>query len=158
MILNQLTLEQLKQKPIWLYESEYINSEFVENIYSTDLSEITEETGIQTKPYIVYSIFTDAQGNNYEGYCSPEDPSGLDYIQPVIIFKNRHLSFYPDRPLSTSERKLFLNEFNTSEFNFFPIRCIPQVKVDGIMIYIDIISFETFDTDYWDRMNNANGV
>jgi hypothetical protein len=156
MLLSNITLDQLKMNPIWKYESKHENSELIENIFSTDLNEIIDEEN--NTSYIVYTIFIDSNGNKYEGFCSPEDSSGIDYVQPVIIHNNKHLYFWPNRTLNLTEKELFIHVLNESTYNPFPIKCLPQIKVNNRIINIDIISFDDIKTNYWKSNGIANGV
>ena len=38
-----------------------------------------------TPVYIAAAEYLAACGRTFVGYCSPADPSGLDYVQPVIL-------------------------------------------------------------------------
>ena len=109
----QLTLEDLRRSPVW--EHRYEGGR--EMVYETDLREITDD---RRRGYVVLTKFTFPNGANAYGYSSPQDPSGLDYIQPTVIMAHGVWNVFtgdqkPDEPDNT----------------LFPLRYECLVKSDG---------------------------
>ena len=63
----------------------------LEFVSPADKEEVSEN---DIDGYIVLTQFILQDKTEHLGFCSPQDTSGLDYIQPVIITKNGHLPFY----------------------------------------------------------------
>jgi len=155
MNIKDITLSQLQEKPIWKFEIQ-ANGEII--IEETNRSEIRESASNPPEGYIVYSEFLAADGKKYQGFCSPEDPCSLDYVQPVIIYEGKYLEFCPDKFLTDSEQKTFLAALDTTAKDFFPVTCLPGAKVDNISVKIIILDFERMNTNYWDILKNANST
>ena len=155
MNINEITISQLQTTPIWVFETRDNSDILIEPSNRTEINE-----GVTNPPesYIVYSSFVAADGQEFLGFCSPEDPSGLDYVQPVIIHEGKYLEMFPNRSLAAVEQKAFLDALETTAEKLFPLKCLPVAKIDGIVVEITILDFERMKTNYWDILSNANGT
>jgi hypothetical protein len=113
---------------VWLYFSNYdTNEEFQEFIEPVKKEEVFEE---EESIYIVLTEFTDFCGNKFIGFCSPQDTSGIDYIQPVIIYKDKQIPFFFDKKPTENQIKE-LEDFQGMFPNLFPIQYEAKIKSDG---------------------------
>lgn len=121
--LAALTLEDLVQCPIWLYDGESDNDAYVTQSPNAN---ITEEVGFGPT-YIALTEFVLANGDRHLGYTSPADPSGLDYLQPVIVFGDRRVALW------TEEGRIFdvPKQLELEEHDVYPIAWRSVVPVDG---------------------------
>ena len=119
--INQLTLDDLRRFPIW--EHRYDDGR--EFVRETTLQEITDEPD---RGYIAYTEFIFPDGTRANGYSSPQDPSGLDYIQPTIIMAHGHWNIYSG-----------INKPNRTNSALFPLKYKCLVKSGGL-IYEDTLN------------------
>ena len=119
--LQNLSADDLIRKKVWKYISEDGNDDTakVEPVELNELSESLNEV------YVALTYFKVADGTIYTGYSSPADSSGLDYIQPVIIFEDRHL------PLWNGDSEQISDILKKKISDIFPIEFECQVPVDG---------------------------
>lgn len=86
MEIDQLTLQDLDDHPVWHFPSD--DGLTIEPVVEESMLE--EDTTV-----IVKTIFTDANGKHYAGYLYWGEPHSVDYIRPVILFSaNSHISFW----------------------------------------------------------------
>src|SRR6187399_1958289 len=86
--LAALTYEDLISCPVWLYHGP---TDDVAQVSAAPGANLTDNPSSTGGTYIALSEFKLANGRTYPGYSSPADPSGLDYIQPVLLANDRHL-------------------------------------------------------------------
>jgi hypothetical protein len=75
-----LSAEDLASHPVWEWRVDGLEK----LVRPTELAELPDPAG-DTPVHIAATEFLAACGSNFLGYCSPADPSGLDYVQPVIL-------------------------------------------------------------------------
>ena len=76
--LAELTAEDFRETAVWLSRG---SSDSDAMVSPTDLQEVGEDTEVVL---LATTEFRLADGTVLTGFCSPSDPSGLDYVQPVI--------------------------------------------------------------------------
>lgn len=74
----------------------------IEFISPTDAREIKE---MSPKTYIVLTNFKLANRIELIGFCSPQDKSGLDYTQPVILTENGLFVFWRNNDWTIAEKE-----------------------------------------------------
>ena len=132
--LNSLTPDDLTRRPCW----KHFMAGDLEFVSPSDQEEISEN---DIDNYIVLTQFVLQDKTEFIGFCSPQETSGLDYIQPVIITKNGHLPLYVDslenKKLADLTMKIMNKHFN----EIFPVRFITNVKCDGQFFHGQINNF-----------------
>ena len=113
--IDQLTYEDLHRSHVWeiRYEGER------EMVRETDRREITDDP---RRGFVVLTRYEFPDGTQGYGYSSPQDASGLDYIQPTIITDHGHWNVF------TGE-----NKPKKPEHLLFPLLCESTVMSDGII-------------------------
>ena len=111
--LVNLETEDLLLFPVWTH---WIDDD-VEFVAPVDLKSLTEniESG-----YIVLTEFVLANGSKWKGFCSPQDFSGIDYVQPVIFTKRGQVSFYSHSISHVEMEQEALNKIRVGRENVFP--------------------------------------
>jgi len=94
---------------------------------STDI-EIFEDSNIG---HIVLTDFTLQNKTKFIGFCSPQDPSGLDYLQPVILSDNGHVEFWKDNGWTLEDKQVIFNKLRITDKSLFPIRFETKVKCNN---------------------------
>jgi hypothetical protein len=123
-----LTVADLQSTPVWRYHDAGggdDNGALVEPTNRTTLADGDNEV------YIAAAIFTLVDGSAHLGYCSPSDPSGLDYVQPVVVTSAGPVRFWFDRPVSLEELAQQWALLDRTEDQIFPVRWHSIVPVDG---------------------------
>lgn len=133
LLLNQLRKNDILKSPVWKFWYE----DGLEKIAPVDISHITENS---LDVFIVLTEFTLSNQSSWIGFCSPQDSSGIDYIQPVIITEKEQISFYKDSPWTKHEKEVELLKLGYSSKEVFPIRFKTKVKCDK----------EYFSSKIWD--------
>jgi hypothetical protein len=134
-LLKSINLDDLAQYACWRH---FIEDE-VEFVSPVDKNEIFE---MEQEGYIVRTQFRLADNSTYIGFCSPQDTSGIDYIQPVIVTGNGHLPFFLTKKESAIIEEKVKSVLNKSTANIFPITYVAEVKCDGEFYKGLIESFE----------------
>jgi hypothetical protein len=133
--LLDLTLKDLSLHPVWQYHLDHDSrNEYVEE------SELTELTESDFRAYIAATNFILHDGSQLLGFCSPQDSSGSDYVQPVIIADGRHIPLWSDQPSSVGIVAELRACLGKTESQIFPIRCECIIPVDGIRLAYTISS------------------
>lgn len=133
-LLSELTMDDLSKNRVWEYLIEG-NTEIVRPSNRTEIFDDNKNS------WIVLTEFTLRNGQKHLGFCSPQDPSGLDYIQPVIITLSGHLAFYKETEWSVDDRLLALQFLGLSLKDVFPIEFKTKVKCDSNYYYGTIVTF-----------------
>ena len=100
--LKDLTADDLIGKPIW----EFWISDNIEYVREAFDNEITEDSHVS---YIVLTEFIFNNKTKHIGFCSPQDSSGLDYIQPVVFADTEQVNFYINNGLTKNEKNEFVD-------------------------------------------------
>jgi hypothetical protein len=122
--LIDLTSSDLLDRNVWEHWTEN-NIEFVRPV---DKSEISEESNIG---YIVLTDFTLNNRTKYLGFCSPQDTSGLDYIQPVIFTDFGQVEFWRNNDWTEDDKKKVLEKLGLDSRDIFPIVYKTRKKCDN---------------------------
>lgn len=121
--LRELTTEDLIHCPIWRFEGESDDSA---SIFPVAAFENLDREG-----YIARTRFVLADGSEWWGYCSPQDDSGLDYIQPVILTGAGPVRFWYDKSPPQPEPARACRLLGKRLEQVFPIRFECVVPVEG---------------------------
>lgn len=81
--------------------------------------------------FIVRSKFLLADGTEFFGFCSPSDPSGIDYTQPVMITARGHIRFWYDWKPDWVEPLRSLHKLGKDASKVFPVECVSLIPCDG---------------------------
>jgi hypothetical protein len=82
--------------------------------------------------YLVRSRFILCDRTEQLGYCSPQDSSGMDYVQPVIIVSGKHLRFWCEDPAEASaESAEICRVLDRPLARIFPISFVTDAPCDG---------------------------
>ena len=76
--LKDLTTKDFLERQVW----EHWTIKDTEYVRPSDKNQIIETDNVG---HIVLTDFTLSNGIKMIGFCSPQDTSGLDYIQPTIL-------------------------------------------------------------------------
>lgn len=122
-------LSSLKKSDLFyhlVWEHWYENNiEYVKKAESKEISETNESD------YIVRTSFTLNNGFELNGFCSPKDPSGLDYIQPIILTDNEPVKFWNDLGWKPEDKDKELQKLELKWSEVFPIKYETLIKCDG---------------------------
>ena len=132
--LEDLQEEQILENHVWKHQI-VENIEYIQKSNTTEISENSEES------YIVLTHFHFKNGQKYNGYCSPQDTSGIDYIQPVLFTDKGQFAFYKE-DWSEKEMIEFLSFLELSISEIFPIQYETKIMCDG-KFYIGNIELTT---------------
>jgi hypothetical protein len=65
------------------------------------------------------------------GFCSPQETSELDYVQPVIFTRNGQVNLYQDNGWDNNAEQTALKQIGLTKDQFFPIKFQTKVKCDN---------------------------
>lgn len=82
----ELTCEDMHLHPVWRYDSSHGDVQAL--VQPDERCQLSEQ---ETITFVAATIFRLADGSELTGLCSPSDPSGLDYLQPVILTAAGHV-------------------------------------------------------------------
>ena len=124
-LIAELTVADLQTTPVW----EWVGSESDARVRPSDLRELSDYA--DGPIYIALTYFRLAGGKQLYGYCSPADPSGLDYTRPVIITEAGSVPLWHDSPLDPNVVSTYLSVLECQATDVFPMLVESQVPVDG---------------------------
>lgn len=122
--LIKLTHRDLINRPVWRHWTD----ETVEYVQASDKNEIGDDN---KENYIVLTNFVLNNGLQLVGFCSPQDPSGLDYIQPTVFTDNGQINFWSDNGWTTENKNEQLEKLKLRHESVFPIKYKTTIKCDG---------------------------
>ena len=122
--LKDLTADDLIGKPIW----EFWISDNIEYVREAFDNEITEDSHVS---YIVLTEFIFNNKTKHIGFCSPQDSSGLDYIQPVVFADTEQVNFYINNGLTKNEKNELMSKLGYTWKDIFPIVYSTKIKCNG---------------------------
>jgi hypothetical protein len=125
--LAELTVDDLAACPVWQYHGYNDRDARVSPAPNVELTEYD----IGGPVYIALTEFCLSNGSRYLGYSSPSDPSGLDYLQPVIISGRAHVRFWDQEQGTVPDDWLPLG---LAKEAVFPIGWRCPVPVDGSIV------------------------
>jgi hypothetical protein len=134
--LTEISKIDLLQIPVW----EYWMENEIEFISPTDAREIKE---MSPKTYIVLTNFKLANGIELIGFCSPQDKSGLDYTQPVILTENGLFVFWRNNDWTIAEKEKELKKIGLRWNEIFPVEFETIVMCDNEFYKSKILDFNT---------------
>ena len=138
--LADLTVEDLIGSPVWRYEGGTGDEALVAPSPRQSLSQMDDEI------FLAATEFALSDASRHMGFCFPADDSGIDYLQPVIVGRGRHVAFWFDGPVSAEELARQWSAFGKEPKQIFPVafRCL--VAVDGRTVSRRIQSVESSES------------
>jgi hypothetical protein len=138
--LAQLTAEDFVTIPVWECRGGPDNAATVQPCALHALSENT--SGV----HLAATEFRLADGTKMAGYCSPSDPSGVDYLQPVLFTAGGQLSLWAETlPTEASVADTWRRLGKPLE-RVYPIEFTCLVLVDGRQVS-GVISLDDVSID-----------
>ena len=122
--LNKLTIEDLQNTPVWRYDGD---SDRRATVIPSPLKDITGGTDIV---YVVATDFILHDNTRLHGFSSPQDLSGLDYVQPVIIYRGKHFSLW-DENRDTIQVDELARAIGKNVTDILPLTLQSNVQCDG---------------------------
>src|ERR1041385_7449176 len=125
--LKSINEADLLQHPIWQYYAE--SSDETALVVETDRASLSED---DKRVFIARTTFIFNDGSVRFGYSSPQDFSGLDYIQPVIVLPVGQISLWNQTlpPISFWTEKC--KQIGKTVDEVFPLKIRVDVPVDGV--------------------------
>ena len=120
-LLSELTSEDFERFKVWVYQGD---SDAVATVEPSSKPELVEDDG---SVYLAATQFRLADGSSLNGFSSPTDDSGLDYVQPVIFYDGRLLRLWNDQ----SGVEDLSEVLGKKKSDIYPIRWLSDVRVDG---------------------------
>jgi hypothetical protein len=123
-LLNYLAKSDLISQPVWehWYEGE------IEYAKPSILIELTE---MNNKGHIVMTDFILRNGMKLIGFCSPQDASSIEYIQPVMLTDKGQISLFKDEGWTFSQKIKELQKLDLAWKNVFPLEYKTRIRCDG---------------------------
>jgi len=134
-LLKHLTLEDLSRVPVWC-----LAGGDDDDTYKVEPSALESLTEYDNKVFIVRTKYYLNDNSIMWGYCSPQDDSGLEYTQPVIICGNEHAPLYHEKVPIEREPGAIYRKLRKTEQEIFPLRLRAEVPVDSAF-YETIIEY-----------------
>ena len=129
--LAELTAADLRQHPVWMYHSGPSDGDLGATVEAVERPSLSEnEDGV----FIAATRFVLADGSEWPGYCSPQDSSGLDYVQPVVVTEHGPNPMWFEQVLSPEEESRWWKRFGRGRDAVFPISWECLVPVDGAVV------------------------
>jgi hypothetical protein len=155
--ISTLTADDLRLHPVWRYQTRpALDSDEPESQIVLNGEHLCEEV----EPIDVFAIFEDSPetliaattfrlstGHSLPGYCSPADPSGLDYIQPVIITPEGHVRLWWDWNPGPEVLDRMVRRLGERPLEVFPIsyRCLVPSDgqfLEGVVEHLSVLGFK----------------
>jgi hypothetical protein len=128
-LFTDLTTEDFRRSPLWRYESADGDAgAAVEEVARASLSE--RESSV----FVAATTFRLADGSELMGLCSPVDPSGLDYLQPVLFADDRQLPLWTDAGPASLSPEAICKQLKRRVSDVFPLAFTCHVPVDGKLV------------------------
>ena len=138
--LAELTVEDLSKSPVWRYEGGSGEEALVAPSERDSLSQLDDEI------FLAATEFALADASRHLGFCFPADDSGIDYLQPVIVARSRHVAFWFDGPVSAEELARQWAAFGKEPKQIFPVAFRCRIPVDGRTVSGRISVVETSES------------
>lgn len=132
--LRELTAQDLLRVPVWRY---FGDADAAANVEPTPADILTENT---TDVFLVRTTFHLNDGSTLVGFCSPQDASGLDYTQPVIVYGSEHVPLFYESAPQKPEPDALCRKLGRKEEDVFPLLLRAEVPVDG-KFYEEIVRY-----------------
>jgi hypothetical protein len=124
--ISKLTQVDLAETPVWELRVDS-GSEFVRPTALVALNEYRDGP-----VYVAATRYVAASGDTYFGYCSPTDPSGLDYTQPVVLTPHGPFPLWRPDGLSREYVSTLASALSAVPRNLFPMQIECLVPVNGV--------------------------
>jgi hypothetical protein len=121
----QLTVSDLQRIPVWEWRE--VNE--AEEVRPTEFRELTKY--YSGPGYIAATRFVLSNGQVQFGYCSPAEPSGLDYTQPVILTPPGRIPLWNDEDVREDQFVEYAEWLGVDRQSLLPIQVGCEVRVDG---------------------------
>src|SRR6056297_3482273 len=115
MRLRDLTIADMTQTPLWRHDGG--DDDTAEVFPAVDFVDV-DRVG-----YIAATRFMTADGTALIGFCSPQDPPGMDYVQPVVIANGGHIRLWHDDPIPDEQLDATLALLGKQRSQVFPLQC-----------------------------------
>jgi hypothetical protein len=127
-LLSELTAADLRQHKVWQYHGV---SDLKAQITASSRTSLREE---ESSVFLAATDFQLHDGTRHVGYCSPTDPSGLDYLQPFILVGMEHVALWHEEQPAETAAQMIAVRLGRNLDQVFPIlwRCI--VPVEGQLV------------------------
>jgi hypothetical protein len=122
--LIELTKADLAYSPVWKCWTD----KGVEFVSATQCKSIS---GNSCDNHIVLTEFVLNNGAIFTGFCSPQDPSGLDYIQPVLFTQNGQVNLHQENAWDNRTEQTALSQIGLAKESVFPIKYQTKIKCDN---------------------------
>jgi hypothetical protein len=132
--LDSLIKFDLIKKPVW----EHWYDQDIEYVKQSDLNELTET---DNKGHIVLTGFLLNNGIQLIGFCSPQDTSGIDYIQQVIFSNKGQFNIYKDAGWTSEQKEEEMKKLDLDWKDIFPLVYKTQIRCDGAFYEGKILDF-----------------
>jgi len=120
-----LSVDDLSASPVWRYSSGDGDASAI--VEPTEKAELSES---ESSVYVVSTTFILADGTSVPGVCSPQDASGLDYIQPVLFGVDGHVRLSTVR----TDAQEVAQHLRRRTAAVFPLQFRCNVPVDGVVL------------------------
>lgn len=122
----ELTIDDFRRAPVWRYESQGDDATAkVEEVAVSYLSEL--DPGV----FVVATTYRLADGSEFLGLCSPIDPSGLDYLQPILFFEGDQVPLWSGAAAAAVAPELVAKQLRRPVSGVFPLAFTCHILVDG---------------------------
>jgi hypothetical protein len=136
--LKELSENDLTSNPVWrVWEQD--EEEFVSVSNDKCISENSNHV------YIVLTEFILNNRTRFTGFCSPQDPSGLDYIQPVLFTQNGQVNIYMDNGWDNKAKQDALRKIELTKDHVFPIEFETKIKCENRFYFGKILDFNIME-------------
>lgn len=126
---TDLTSEDLRRSPVWRYDSRgHDATAMVEEASRSSLSER------ESTVFVAATTFRLSDGCELSGLCSPIDPSGLDYLQPVVFAPGGQVSLWSDAVPFGVSLEAISERIGRRVSEVFPLVFTCHVPVDGQVV------------------------
>jgi len=132
--LSDLTIEDILENEIW----EYWMSDNMEYVRASDKTEVNEGSN---STHIVVTDFVFNNRSKHIGFCSPQGPGGLDYLQPVVFFNKQQVEFYKETDWTEAEKTKSLHKMGLSAKDVFPVVYQTRIKCDRKLFSGTLLDF-----------------
>jgi hypothetical protein len=124
----ELTREDMHLHPVWRYHSSQDDTLAV--VQPDERRQLSEQ---ETITFVVATVFRLADRSELIGLCSPSDPSGLDYLQPVIFTDAGHVRLWNDDTAGTLVASA-CKRLGRPVASIFPVFFECTIPVDGLRV------------------------
>jgi hypothetical protein len=125
MSLSQLTAADLNRSAVWEVRGP---ADTLAEVSPAPDQALTEA---DARVFIATTDFVFADGSTAVGFCSPSDPSALDYTQPVVFFDDAQIPLWVGPTPRRAEVEAAWRRHGKPIADVFPLAFACRVPVDG---------------------------